>query len=163
MKKLAVFLTFIFICQSFSILNIQKTILGEWNYKYSLINNTAVKIITEKHCPVDKMLFKKCLDKKELKGMPTFLINLRKKDIFENISCETFNDNIKIDKYFPVVTRLVLRNDTTYNVINYGIYHKSEYYIERLSNDTLVIFDDKDYSIEGVRYTAVKHIYTRKK
>lgn len=164
MKYKITLLIIVVLCESFiSIVDLEKNILGEWEYQYSLINNLPTRLETEKYCPVNKMVFKNCNDQKELKKMPKVVRKLRQKNIFRNISCETYNNRARIDKYFPIASQLNVKSEKLYNIVNYGCQYKSEYYIEMLINDTLIIFDDKNYIIETKNYTAVRHIYMRKK
>lgn len=163
MKNIITLILLLFILQSFSPNKENlKNILGEWKYEYSFIANVPKKLKTETHCPVETMIFKDCNDKNELAKMPKLIKEQRQENVFKNISCETYNNGKKIDKYYPVANQLVLKSDTIYSVINYGCKYKSEYYIEKLNNDTLIIYDDKNHILESESYTAVRHIYTRK-
>jgi hypothetical protein len=156
------FLLIIILCQSFLLLDLKKNIIGEWEYRYSLFNNSKIVIKPENHCPVQRMTFRKCIDMKELKALPKIIKVQRKGNLLENISCETYNRDRRIDKYFPIANREMSNKDTIYNVLNYGYRYKSEYNIEILVKDTIVIFDDKNYYIGGKKYTAIRHVYTRK-
>lgn len=162
MKIIITFLLIIVFGQSFLLLDLKKNIIGEWEYQYSLFNNNKMVIKTENHCPVQRMTFRKCIDMKELKAMPKIIKEQRKGNLFENISCETYNKDGRIDKYFPIANQTMSNNDTIYNVLNYGHRYKSEYNIEILVKDTIVIFDDKNYYVGGKKYTAIRHVYTRK-
>ena len=163
MKNAIMLLLSLFIFQSFSpSKEISKDILGEWEYKYSLITNVQKKLETENHCPVERMVFKKCSDKKELTKMPKVVQKQRKSNLFKNISCQTYNNGKMIDKYYPVANQVILKKDTIYSIVNYGCKYKSEYYIQKLHNDTLIIYDDKNYTFKSKSYTTVRHIYSRK-
>ena len=148
-------------CQA-SVIELNRTIIGNWEYQYSIIDGDSIKIDADKHCPVEKMVFKPCNDKKELNKMPSFVREQRQSNYFENISCKTYIQDTLIDTYFPVAKRIITKSDTLYSIFNYGCRFKSEFVIEKLNNNTLVIYDDKNYLIEGNNYTEIRHIYLKR-
>lgn len=158
--KLIGFTTLVFL--SFYFNGIEKKIIGNWEYQYSIIDNKPQKIEFDIICPVQKMSFQKCNDQKDIQKMPEIVRNLRKNNSFKNISCKTYNNGKLIETYFPVVRRFEKEKDTTYIIDNYGNRLKSDYYIDKIANDTLIIYDGKVYNISGKKNYSVKHIYLRK-
>lgn len=158
--KLIGFATLVFL--SFYFNGIEKKIIGNWEYQYSLIDNKPQKIEFDIVCPVQKMSFQKCNDQKDMQKMPEIVRNLRKNNSFKNISCKTYNNGKLIENYFPVISPFIKEKDTTYIIDNYGNRLKSDYYIDKIANDTLIINDGKVYNISGKENYRVKHIYVMK-
>ncbi|MFB9078917.1 hypothetical protein ACFFLS_10540 [Flavobacterium procerum] len=142
---------------------LEKKIMGDWEYQYSIIDNRPQKLEIHYIFPVEKMIFEKCNDQKDIQKMPITVKELRKTNAFKNISCKTYNNGKLIDTYFPVLLTGATSKDTTYSVTNYGNRLKSDYFIRRIAKDTLIVSDGTIYTITGKRYTYVKHIYVKKR
>lgn len=158
--KLIGFATLAFLFLYFN--GIEKKIIGNWEYQYSIIDNKPQKIEFDKVCPVQKMSFQKCNDQKDMQKMPEIVRNLRKNNLFKNISCKTYNNGKLIENCFPVIRPFIKEKDTTYSINSYGNRLKYDYYIEKLTNDTLVIYDERIHTIANKDNYKVKHIYIRK-
>ncbi|MDJ1479936.1 hypothetical protein QNI16_05520 [Cytophagaceae bacterium YF14B1] len=138
---------------------LREDIIGEWVYQFSWIDTHKEKLNTDIHCPVYKIVFEKSNDGKKLSKLPQTVIKMRENNIFRNISSQTYNKNGHyIDTYYP--TADILKNNIVF-VANYGMKYKSEYFIDYLKNDTLVIYDEKNYTINNRSYRLVKHVYVR--
>lgn len=140
--------------------DLKKSLYGEWYYKGSLIKKAYTEIEADIQLPVERILFKTCDDKTELKDMPAVLKKLRQNNLLQNLMCIMYNNQQKTDTYFPVVDALNTKNNDVH-IYNYGRKYKSEYYIYKLSKDTLIIYNDKTVNVNNISYTAVKHLYTR--
>ena len=150
------------LCQSFCTIALKDKLYGEWEYQYSIIDTVPMRMETTKHNIVQKMVFTNCNDKDKMKQLPIIVQNLRKNNLLENCCCKTFNNEELIDEYFPVVKPIEKTSGKTlYAVFNYGYHYKSEYYIETIRNDTLIIFDEKNYTINNKEYVFVKHLYLK--
>lgn len=136
----------------------QKEILGVWEYKYSTIDDTTFQVEFDKLCPVQIMKFEICNDENELKKFPEYVKKFRRNNMFQNISCETYNNNHLIDRYYPVSNL----KDNEVGVVNYGNRYKHFYTISTLKKDTLIIYNGKYYYLNNNSCSGVKHIYIRK-
>jgi hypothetical protein len=76
---------------------------GEWYYKYSLADGEKVDLADD-FILGRKLLFEKCNDRGDLKGMPPLVVEMRKNDtLFSNVSIKAFSKDGKIiDTFFPV-------------------------------------------------------------
>lgn len=146
---------------SLSSIELPQILIGKWEYRYSIINDVQTKFNTNVHCPVEKMVFSKCSDKMELFKMPKNIRDRRLKSVFKNICCETFNNNIKIDRYYPIENKLIIKSDTIYGITNYGYKYKSEYYINRIKEDSLIISDDNNFNLSSQTISVIRHYYIR--
>jgi hypothetical protein len=138
------------------------TLIGTWEYQYSVIGDSTQKIDIDKFCPVEKMIFSQCNDRESLKKFPATVKNLRKGNVLENICCNTYNQNKLIDTYFPVILTNPRSVDTSIAISYYGYRYKSFYIINKWSDDTLIFCDDKVRVINGKEYTSIKHTYVKK-
>ena len=163
MKKITLFIlaALSLMVQSFSEIrpDLKSSLYGEWFYKGSLIKTAYKKVETDTNLPVERIVFKPCDDKVELKNVPS-VKKLRQNNVLKNLMCVTYNDQQQIDTYFPVMDALNARNNDVH-IYNHGRKYKSEYYIYKLSKDTLIVYDDKTITVKKVSYTSVKHLYTR--
>lgn len=142
--------------------DLKSTLYGEWLYKGSLINGRYKTIKTDIYLPVEKMVFKPCDDREELKTMSSAVKKMRKDNAFQNLQCTTYNSEQKIDVYFPVKASLNSRNNDIL-VHNYGRKFKQDYFIYKIYKDTLVVYNDDTISIGKKAYTTVKHLYVKTK
>jgi hypothetical protein len=144
--------------------SIRNDLKGEWIYQFSLIDGKEKQIPSDTHCPVYKMIFSECKDAKDMKINSPVVINMRKTNVLKDLKCRSYRDSSKlIDTFFPVLH--FSKNDSVSGsmVLNYGNKLKSEYFIDKLSADTLVIYDGKVHTIENRKYHSVRHTYYRKK
>lgn len=137
-------------------------ILGKWEYAYSLNKQDTFQAPFNKICPVSAMQFSHCIDSIDMIGFPKIVLNMRKNDPLENISCITYDTmGKKIDTYFPVV----IFDNYTYTsgipIAQYGYIHKSEYTIYSIANDTMIIGDGLVYYDKTNQQFTAKHVYTR--
>lgn len=148
--------------QSFCSISLKDKLYGIWEYQYSIVDTLTIIVETDIECPVQKIVFTNCDDKNKIKQLPIIVQNLRKNNLLENCCCKTFNNNEFIDEYFPVVIPIEKASENTlYSVYNYGYHYKSEYYIEKICNDTLIIYSEKRYIFNEKEYSLVKHFYLK--
>ena len=139
---------------------LRENLIGEWTYQYSYVNGNKMVLETTIHCPTYKMVFKKCIDENKLKSMPKSIKVMRQENLFKNLYCYTYDNKGEIiDLYYPVAR--ILNDSLPIIVSNYGLKYKSEYIIDKLVKDTLIIHDNRSYLIEGKEISFVQHVYVR--
>lgn len=144
--------------------NIQKNLMGKWIYQYSLIEGKHVKIETDIHCPTYKMVFGFCDDNSITENMPVNIQEMRKINYLSDICCYTYNQKDEmIDSYAPVAQNLKDSLPPLAEIRNYGLKYMSEYFIDYLNNDTLIIYDDKNHLLNEKKYAFVRHVYLKSK
>jgi hypothetical protein len=136
-------------------------LLGNWFYYISLIDNQEIDLPCEKHLPVYRMSFNECQDNMN-KSLPERVVEMRKNNPFNGLCCTTYlNKNVKLDTYYPVVNNTNRKDVKKVSVTNYGNRYKRDYFIEKVGFDTLVIFDERYFFVDGIKYKGVKHIYIK--
>jgi hypothetical protein len=100
---------------------VKTNLTGEWHYKYSLADDEILDLPDDDFILGYKLLFEKCNDREDLKGMPPLVVEMRKNDtLFSNVSIKAFSKDGKIiDTFFPVAYR-VQEKDIRFTA--YGIY-----------------------------------------
>jgi hypothetical protein len=142
---------------------VRKKLKGAWTYSYSIANNERKRIPGDVHCPVYRMVFAACNDSTDMKKISSPVVHkMRKQNVLKDLKCTTYDSvGTKIDTYFPVLN--FLRSDSLMLVLDYGYKYKSEYYIDVLSADSMVLHDNRVYDFDGKSCYEVKHVYYRRK
>lgn len=140
--------------------DLKGSLKGEWVYQFSLIDGEELQLAYEIHLPTYKIKFEECDDERELTMMPSTVVNMRQTNALRNLRSQAYNEkgNI-IDTYYPMAR--VVGDSSTVIIYNYGLKYKSEYIIDRLEKDTLVVHNNKVFEIGDKRVSQVLHSYVR--
>lgn len=142
--------------------DLRKQLMGTWVYQVSRTGLVEVKVKTTTPIFAYKMHFGPCNDSIALKSMPATVQNMRRANDLHNLSSKWYKqDGSLIDTYFPVKLPVDGKPPYHIQVINYGNRFKGDYYIVKLSADTLVILNDFHYTVDSIDYPRLDHVYIR--
>tara|TARA_B100000809_G_scaffold183892_1_gene181826 strand:+ start:1363 stop:1797 length:435 start_codon:yes stop_codon:yes gene_type:complete len=137
-------------------------LLGDWHYYVSLIDNKGSYLLFEKHLPVYSMNFDECQDNK-IKILPQRVRQMRIKNPFNGLCCTTYlNENVELDTYYPVLNTTIGKGVKRISVTNYGSLYKRDYFIKKITFDTLIIYDERYFFRDGTKHRGAKHIYIKR-
>lgn len=140
---------------------IDEIILGEWEYLYSYKEDTCFVIIDLGD--LSKIYDFKKTDGSKIKGnYPNLYQFGNDKLLFGIISKHTIKPFGETS--YPLINQ-ISKDSSLVRVTHYlpenGTGKGYSYFIESISNDTLVIFNERRYKIGEKRMTGVRHIYLK--
>jgi len=143
--------------------SIRNELPGKWVYQYSTADALKIQLDVDDELLGNVLVFSTCNDRKDLKKMPSVVVNNRKADtIFNNIACTVYNKKQqKIETYFPVCHSKDSK-DMAFDITLYGNkYKQAATFVHR--GDTLIIHTGKMHTVDGKNHYTVRHVYVKSK